>query len=137
MISVSRQCVILGLSRSSYYYRSSRDGSYNEYLMRLIDEQYTRTPFYGVPKMTAWLLRQGHCVNEKRIRRLMRLYAIYPKPRLSKCCPEHKKYPYLLKGVTIDHSDQVWCSDITYIRLLHGFTYLVVIMDWFSRYILS
>ena len=140
MISVSRQCEVLGLSRSSYYYRSSRDGSYNEYLMRLIDEQYTRTPFYGVPKMTAWLLRQGHCVNEKRIRRLMRLmglYAIYPKPRLSQSYPEHKKYPYLLKGVTIDHSDQVWCSDITYIRLLHGFTYLVVIMDWFSRYILS
>ncbi len=140
MISVSRQGEILGLSRSSYYYRSSRDGSYNEYLMRLIDEQYTRTPFYGVPKMTAWLLRQGHCVNEKRIRRLMRLmglYAIYPKPRLSQCYPEHKKYPYLLKGVTIDHSDQVWCSDITCIRLLHGFTYLVVIMDWFSRYILS
>ncbi len=140
MISVSRQCDLLGLNRSSYYYRSERDDSYNEYLMRLIDEQYTRTPFYGVAKMTAWLHRQGHWVNEKRIRRLMRLmglYAIYPKPRLSQSYPQHKKYPYLLKGVTIDHSDQVWCSDITYIRLLHGFAYLVVIMDWFSRYILS
>ena len=140
MISVSRQCDLLGMSRSSYYYRSSRDGSYNEYLMRLIDEQYTRTPFYGVAKMTAWLHRQGHWVNEKRIRRLMRLmglYAIYPKPRLSKSNDAHKKYPYLLKGVTIDHTDQVWCSDITYIRLLHGFVYLAVIMDWFSRYILS
>jgi putative transposase len=108
--------------------------------MRLIDEQYTKTPFFGVPKMTAWLCRQGHWVNEKRIRRLMRLmgiFAIYPKPRLSQSNPEHRKYPYLLKGVTIDHADQVWCSDITYIRLLHGFVYLVVIMDWFSRYILS
>ena len=140
MISVSRQCELLGLNRSSYYYRSERDDSYNEYLMRLIDEQYTKTPFFGVPKMTAWLCRQGHWVNEKRIRRLMRimgLFAIYPKPRLSKSYPEHKKYPYLLKGVTIDHADQVWCSDITYIRLLHGFVYLVVIMDWLSRYILS
>ncbi|MFB0564054.1 MAG: IS3 family transposase [Candidatus Aminicenantaceae bacterium] len=140
MISVSRQCELLGLNRSSYYYRSERDDSYNEYLMRLIDEQYTRTPFFGVPKMTAWLCRQGHWVNEKRIRRLIRLmglYAVYPKPRLSKSYLEHKKYPYLLKGVTIDHADQVWCSDITYIRLLHGFVYLVVIMDWFSRYILS
>lgn len=140
MILVSRQCELLGLCRSSYYYRSERDGSYNEYLMRLIDEQYTRTPFFGVPKMTAWLCRQGHWVNEKRIRRLMRLmglYAVYPKPRLSQSYLEHMKYPYLLKGVTIDHADQVWCSDITYIRLLHGFVYLVVIMDWFSRYILS
>jgi len=108
--------------------------------MRLIDEQYMRTPFFGVPKMTAWLCRQGHWVNEKRIRRLMRLMgleAIYPKPRLSQSCPEHKVYPYLLKGVTIDHADYVWCADISYIRLLHGFVYLVVVMDWFSRYILS
>ncbi|TET23678.1 MAG: IS3 family transposase [Candidatus Aminicenantes bacterium] len=140
MISVSRQCELLRLNRSSYYYKSERDDSYNEYLMRLIDEQYTRTPFFGVPKMLAWLQRQGHWVNIKRVRRLMRLmrlYAIYPKPRLSKSDDEHKKYPYLLKGVTVDHPDQAWASDITYIRLLHGFVYLVVIMDWFSRYVLS
>ena len=140
MISVSRQCELLRLNRSSYYYKSERDDSYNEYLMRLIDEQYTRTPFFGVPKMLAWLERQGHWVNIKRVRRLMRLmrlYAIYPKPRLSKSNDEHKKYPYLLKGVTVDHPDQAWASDITYIRLLHGFVYLVVIMDWFSRYVLS
>lgn len=140
MISVSRQCELLRLNRSSYYYKSERDDSYNEYLMRLIDEQYTRTPFFGVPKMLAWLQRQGHWVNIKRVRRLMRLmrlYAIYPKPRLSKSNDEHKKYPYLLKGVTVDHPDQAWASDITYIRLLHGFVYLVVIMDWFSRYVLS
>ncbi len=140
MISISRQCNLLGLGRSSYYYKSERDDSYNEYLMRLIDEQYTRTPFFGVPKMTGWLCLQGHRVNEKRIRRLMRLMgleAVYPKPRLSKSCPQHKRYPYLLKGVTVGHPNQVWCSDISYIRLLHGFVYLVVVMDWFSRYILS
>ncbi len=140
MIGISRQSELLGLCRSSYYYSSQRDDSYNLMLMRLIDEQFTRTPFYGVPKMTAWLRSVGHPVNHKRVRRLMRqmgLEAIYPKPRLSQSHPEHKIYPYLLKGVTIDHADQVWCADITYIRLLHGFVYLVVVMDWYSRYILS
>ena len=140
MIPVYRQCDLLGLARSSYYYRSDRDDSYNVMLMNLLDEQYTRTPFYGVPKMTAWLRRQGHQINPKRIRRLMRLMgieAIYPKPRLSKSHKEHIKYPYLLRGLTIDHPDQAWCVDITYIRMLHGFVYLVAIMDWFSRYVLS
>ena len=140
MISISRQCDLLGLSRSSYYYRSERDDSYNQYLIRLIDEQYTRSPFFGVPKMTGWLRAQGHWVNEKRIRRLMRLMdleAVYPKPRLTKSCPEQKRYPYLLKGVTVNHPNQVWCSNITYIRLVHGFIYLVVVMDWVSRYVLS
>lgn len=140
MISLSRQCDLLGMSRSSFYYKSRRDDTYNDFLMRLIDEQYTRRPFFGVLKMRDWLRRQGHCVNYKRVRRLMRLmglYAIYPKPRTSRQCPAHKVYPYLLKGVTVDHVDQAWASDITYIRLLHGFVYLVVIMDWFSRYVLS
>jgi len=140
IISLSRQCDLLGMNRSSFYYRSRRDNSYNDFLMRLIDEQYTRRPTFGVEKMRDWLRNQGHWVNEKRVRRLMRLmglYAIYPKPRTSRSFPEHKVYPYLLKGVTVDHPDQVWCSDITYIRLLHGFVYLVVIMDWFSRYVLS
>ena len=140
MISLSRQCDLLGMNRSSFYYRSRSNDVYNNFLMRLIDEQYTRRPTFGVEKMRDWLRRKGYWVNEKRVRRLMRLmglYAIYPKPRLSQSSTEHKKYPYLLKGVTIDHSDQVWASDITYIRLLHGFLYLVVIMDWFSRYVLS
>ena len=110
-------------------------------LMELIDKQYTRTPFYGVPKMTAWLnKRQSHHVNVKRIRRLMRLMgleAVYPKPWLSKPENGHKKYPYLLKDIIITRSDQVWSTDITYIRLVHGFIYLMAIMDWFSRYILS
>jgi len=140
MIPVYRQCKLLDLARSSYYYRSDRDDSYNVMLMNLLDEQYTKTPFYGVPKMTAWLRRQGHQINPKRIRRLMRLMgieAIYPKPRLSKSHKEHIKYPYLLRGLIIDHPNQVWCVDITYIRMLHGFVYLVAIMDWFSRYVLS
>lgn len=140
VISIDRQCELLGLARSSYYYRSMRDDSYNVFLMHLIDEQYTLTPFYGVPRMAAWLRRQGHSVNHKRVRRLMRLMgieAIYPRPRLSKSNKEHSTYPYLLKGLNIDRPNQVWCADITYIRMLHGFTYLVVIMDWFSRYIVS
>jgi putative transposase len=108
--------------------------------MRLIDEQYTRTPFYGVPKMTAWLRRQGHLVNPKRIRRLMRLMgleALYPRRNLSKACPEHKKYPYLLRDLVIGYPDQVWAADITYIRMRHGFIYLVAVMDWFSRYVIA
>jgi putative transposase len=108
--------------------------------MKLIDEQFTRTPFYGVPKMTEWLKREGHRINRKRIRRLMRLMgleAIYPKRRLSIPDLEHKKYPYLLSNLEINHADQVWCADITYIRLQKGFIYLVVIMDWYSRYVLS
>ena len=140
MIPVFRQCELLDLSRSSYYYAPGRDDSYNQLLMERIDEQFTKRPFYGVPKMTAWLKIQGHPVNHKRIRRLMRLMGletIYPKPRLSKANPEHKKYPYLLKNLIIDHPDQVWCADLTYIRMLHGFVYLVAIMDWYSRYVLA
>ena len=105
-LSIARQCELLALNRSSYYYQSNRDESYNLHLMRLIDEQYTRTPFYGVPRMTAWLRRQGYEVNPKRIRRLMRimgLEAIYPKPRLSNQHKEHRKYPYLLAGMAIHH----------------------------------
>jgi len=140
MIAVSRQCELLGLSRSAYYYRSQRDDSYNLQLMNLLDEQFTRTPFYGVDRMVAWLNRQGHPVNPKRVRRLMRLMgleAIYPKPRLSQATQEYKRYPYLLRDVVIDRPDQVWCADITYIRMLYGFVYLVAIMDWFSRYVLA
>ena len=140
MISISRQCKLLGLSRASYYYRLERDDSYNLQLMNLLDEQFTRTPFYGVRRMTALLNRQGHLVNLKRIRRLMRvmgLEAIYPKPRLSISSQEHKRYPYLLRDLVIDRPDQVWCADITYIRMLYGFLYLVAIMDWFSRYVLA
>jgi putative transposase len=108
--------------------------------MRLLDEQYTRTPFYGSPKMTIWLKSQGHEVNHKRVERLMGLMglkAIYPKPNTSKAHPENKIYPYLLRGVEIDHVDQVWSADITYIRMRAGFLYLTAVIDWFSRYVLS
>jgi len=108
--------------------------------MRLIDEQYMRTPFYGVRNMTWWLGQQGHPVNPKRVRRLMRqmgVEAIYPKPRLSIPAPGNRIYPYRLRDLKIDRPDQVWASDITYIRLRHGFIYLVAVMDWFSRYVLA
>lgn len=108
--------------------------------MRLIDEEYTRHPFYGTRRLTAWLRREGHRVNIKRVKRLMRemgIEAVYQKPKLSKALAEHKKYPYLLKNVTIAHPDQVWSTDITYIRMKHGFIYLTAIIDWFSRYVLS
>jgi putative transposase len=108
--------------------------------MRMIDEEYTRHPFYGVRRMTAWLQRQGYTVNPKRIRRLMRLMglvAIYPKPQLSQAIQEHEKFPYLLGDIEIARPDQVWCTDITYIRMVQGFVYLVVMMDWYSRYVLS
>jgi len=139
-ISTNRQCELLGISKAAYYYEPRAESAFNLALMRLIDEQYTRTPFYGVPKMTAWLRRQGHKVNPKRVRRLMRLMgleAVYPRPRLSKPAKGHKRYPYLLKGLAIDHPDQVWGADITYVRLVEGFIYLVAVMDWLSRYVLS
>lgn len=108
--------------------------------MRLIDEQYTKVPVYGIRRMTAWLQSRGHIVNHKRVGRLMRLMgleAIYPKPKLSLRDDHHKIYPYLLRGREVKRPDQVWASDITYIRLQRGFVYLVAVMDWFSRYVLS
>lgn len=113
---------------------------YNQKLMNLIDEQYTKTPFYGSPRLTAWLKRQGYNVNPKRVRRLMRIMgitAIYPGPNLSKRNKAHAIYPYLLKGVEINRINQVWSTDITYIRLKKGFVYLVAIIDWHSRYVLA
>jgi putative transposase len=108
--------------------------------MRLLDEQYTRTPYYGIRRMTACLRAQGHEVNHKRVARLLRrmgLEAIYPRPRLSRGGPGHRIYPYLLRGLDIRRPNQVWATDITYIRLRRGFVFLVAIMDWFSRYVLA
>lgn len=139
-ISVSRQCAVLGLARSSFYYRKRPESELNRTLMNLIDEQYTKTPFYGVPRMTAWLNRRGYAVNHKRVARLMKtmgLEAVHPKRKTSMPNKEHKVYPYLLRGFDIDRPDHVWCTDLTYIRMLHGFVYLVAIMDWYSRYVLS
>ena len=139
-LSVSRQCALLGLSRSSYYYELKGESELNLELMRLIDEQYTRAPFFGEPKMTEWLNRLGYEVNHKRVERLMRvmgLQAIYPRKRLSAGGANRRNYPYLLAGLVIDHPNQVWCTDITYVRMAGSFLYLVAIMDWFSRYVLS
>jgi putative transposase len=141
-ISLRRQCELLGLGRSRLYYCSQADTTYNEQLMRLLDEQYVRTPFYGVPRMTAWLRRQGHAVNEKRVRRLLRqmgLEAVYPRRKqgLSQSDRQHKVYPYLLKGLDITRPDQVWAADITYIRMAQGWVYLMTILDWFSRYVVG
>jgi len=139
-ISISRQCELLGLSRSSLYYGSKRDAGGDELLMRLIDEQYTRTPFFGVRRMVDSLRKQGFEVGPKRVRRLMRemgIEAIYPKPRTSKPGPNHRIYPYLLRDVEVERPDHVWSTDITYIRMTPGFAYLVAIMDWFSRYVVS
>jgi len=130
---------LLGISRSSVYYEPVVD-EYDLLLKRLIDEQYTLTPFYGSRKMTAHLRRNEHPVNRKHVQRLMRemgLEAIYPKPHLSQPHPEHKIYPYLLRDVSIERKDQVWAADITYIPLARGFMYLVAIMDWWSRYVLA
>jgi putative transposase len=108
--------------------------------MRLIDEQYLKTPFYGYPKMTECMRKQGYMVNPKRINRLMNLmglHAIGHKKRMTKCNPDHKVYPYLLRNVSITRTDQVWSADITYVPMSNGFMYLVAILDWFSRYVLS
>jgi len=141
-ITIYRQCELLGLGRSSLYYKPRGDIQYNEQLMKLIDEQYIETPFYGIDKMTEQLRRMGHQVNHKRIRRLMRqmgLEAVYPRRRRGLSIPEkqHKIYPYLLRDVQIIRPDQVWSADITYIRMYRGWLYLVAVMDWFSRYVLS
>jgi len=139
-IPLGRQCELLGLARSTYYYQPLPPSELNLVLMRLIDEQYTKTPFYGVPRMTAWLRKQGYRINHKRVERLMRLMgleAVYPKRRLSIPSKEHRIYPYLLRGVNVRQPDEVWCADITYIRMLRRFLYLVAIMDWYSRYVLA
>ena len=141
-IAIYRQCELLGLSRSSLYYKPSGETEYNEQLMRLLDEQYIKTPFYGIAKMTAWLHRKGHSVNHKRVRRLMRqmgLEAVYPRRKRGLSIPDkqHRIYPYLLKDVQIEQADQVWSADITYIRMYRGWVYLAAVMDWFSRYVLS
>jgi putative transposase len=140
LVSIQRQCELLGISRSSYYYQPATESDLNLAIMRAMDEQYTHTPFYGVLRMLAHVKQLGYEVNEKRIRRLLRLmgqYAIYPKKNTSKPGPGHKVYPYLLQGVEVVRPNQVWSTDITYIRMEKGFMYLVAVIDWFSRHVLS
>lgn len=138
-LSVSRQCELLGLSRSSFYYQPAVETPENLELMRLIDRQYTERPYFGSRRMTVWLQGQGHFVNRKRVQRLMGvmgLEAIYPKPKLSLPGGGHKIYPYLLRGVEVVRPDQVWSTDITYVPLPGGFMYLAAVVDWYSRYVI-
>lgn len=135
-----RQCELLGISRASLYYQPVGPSDEELTLLRLLDEQYLKTPFYGSRRMVAHLAQQGYQVNRKRVQRLMHqlgLQAVYPKPKLSKRHPEHKVYPYLLRGVEIASVNQVWSTDITYLPVIKGHFYLVAVMDWFSRKVLS
>ena len=141
-LSLRRQCALLGLNRSSWYTPESAGGESEENLrlMHRIDELYTACPFYGSRKLTAVLRREGHPVNRKRVRRLMRrmgLESIAPKPSLSRPHPRQAVYPYLLRGLVIARANQVWSSDITYLRIERGFAYLVAVIDWHSRYVLA
>ena len=140
VLSVRRQCELLGFNRSSFYYQAVAESVLNLHLMRLIDEQFLRTPFYGWPKMTAYLRRQGFAINGKRVRRLMSqmgIQAIYPKRQSSSPGKGHQRYPYLLRNLPITHVNQVWSADITYVPLRRGFMYLVAVIDWHSRYVLA
>jgi putative transposase len=139
-LSVRRQCEILGVSRSGLYYEPAAESEANLRLMRMIDEQYLRTPFYGSRRMAVYLTALGEPVNRKRVQRLMRimgLEAIYPKPRTTTRDPDHKIYPYLLRDVTIDRCDQVWSTDVTYLPLEGGYMFLAAVIDWHSRFVLS
>jgi putative transposase len=139
-LSIVQQCELLGLPRSSYYYEPAPESEENLCLMRLIDEQYLETPYFGSRRMMKYLVRAGHAVNRKRIQRLMRtmgLEGVFPGRKTTIRAVGHKVYPYLLRGLTIDRPNQVWCSDITYLPLRHGFMYLVAVMDWFSRHVLA
>lgn len=138
-MSVAQRCSAVGLPRSSYYYQACTTSAFNLKLMERIDELYLKWPFYGVPRMTTELRSEGNMVNEKRIRRLMKLMnliALYPKPNTSKPAVGHRIYPYLLRGVSIDHPNHVWSTDLTYIRLPKGWMYLMAVMDWYSRYVI-
>ena len=139
-LSLSRQCEILSISRSSFYYAPKGESAENLALMRRIDELFLKYPFYGSRQIVRQLRREGICVGRHRVRRLMRLMgleAIYQEPRTSDPHPAHRIYPYLLKGLAIDRPNQVWCADITYIPVQRGFLYLVAIMDWATRHVLA
>ena len=139
-LSIVRQCQLLKVARSTLYYQPVPVSDDDLAVMRRLDEQYLVTPFYGARRMVAVLRRDGFAVNRKRIRRLMRVMgieAIYQKPNTSRGHPEHKVYPYLLRGMAIEQPNQVWCADITYIPMAKGFVYLVAVMDWFSRRVLA
>jgi putative transposase len=140
VLSIVAQCRLLKIARSTLYYRPAPVSEDDLAVMRRLDALYLATPFYGTRRMVAVLRREGCSVNRKRVRRLMRLMgleAIYQKPNTSRRQPEHKVYPYLLRGLPIEQPNQVWCADITYIPMAKGFVYLVAVMDWFSRRVLA
>jgi len=139
-LSLRRQCELIGLNRASYYYQAADESALNLELMRKIDEQYLKTPFYGWPRMTAYLKREGYAINHKRVQRLMQkmgIQAIYPRPRPQTERHTHPSYPYLLGQLEVERPNQVWSSDITYIPMQRGFMYLVAVIDWYSRYVLA
>jgi putative transposase len=139
-LPTTRQCALVGISRSAFYGAPRIESAENLALMRAIDQQFMETPWYGSRQMARHLRRHGHAVGRKRVRRLMarmRLAAVYQRPQTTVRHPEHRVWPYLLRGLVIDRPDQVWCADITYIPMRRGFLYLVSVMDWFSRRILS
>jgi putative transposase len=139
-LSIARQCELVSISRSGFYYRPSGETELNLTLMRLIDEQHLKTPYYGARQMARHLRREGYAVGRKRIRRLMQkmgLCAVYQKPRTTVPAEDHEVHPYLLRDLAIDRPNQVWCADITYIPMRRGFLYLVAIMDWASRKVLA
>jgi putative transposase len=139
-LSIRRQCELLDLNRSSYYLPPATESEENLRLMRLIDQQFLKTPFYGSRKMTIALERAGETVNRKRVQRLMALMgleAVFPRPRTTIPASDARVYPYLLRDRELTHVDEVWSSDITYVPMKHGFMYLTAVIDWFSRYVLS
>jgi putative transposase len=139
-LSIVRQCFLAGVSRSAFYYQGKGESPCILKLIRLIDEQWLKAPFFGSRRMARYLRGKGYNASRKRVRRLMKkmgLEAVYPRPRTSKPHPEHPVYPYLLKGMTIGRPNQVWCADITFLPMRRGFMYLAAVMDWHSRRVLS
>ncbi len=138
--SLREQCLLLGVNRSTLYYKPTEIRPIDRVLMDLLDEQYTKTPFYGVLRMKQFLKSKGHDVGKEHVRTLLRnmgLVAVFARPKTSSMKADHKIYPYLLRGVEIEYPNQVWSTDITYLRLAQGFSYLVAIIDWYSRFVLS
>ena len=140
LLSIARQCALLGVARSSLYYRPKEASGEDLALMRAMDRQYLDTPCYGSRRMKVWLAREGRCVSRKRVQRLMRirgLRAIYRSPRTSQPAPAHRVYPYLLEKIRVTRPNQVWAADVTYLPMARGFLYLVAIMDWRRRYVVA
>ena len=140
LLSIARQCALLGVAHSSLYYRPREASGENPALMQAMDRQYLDTPFYGSRRMKVWLAREGRRVSRKRVQRLMRIIGlrpIYRRPRTSRPAPEHRVYPYLLEKIRVTRPNQAWAADITHLPMARGFLYLVVVMDWHSRYVVA